>query len=105
MRLARARAGLLLVFLLTSPVRRPPAGDLATRANRGASCALTHHPLPAIAAPRPRRPTTQMLATRRVLSAPVKLSTAPEAGAGDGATIFGFVDVRDIVSSFFTAGA
>lgn len=46
-----------------------------------------------------------MLASKRVLSAPVKLSNPPPEGAdGTGATIFGFVDVRDIVSSFFKQG-
>ncbi|KAI8472445.1 MAG: hypothetical protein J3K34DRAFT_467412 [Monoraphidium minutum] len=44
----------------------------------------------------------KMLASKRVLSAPVKLTSPPPEGApGSGATIFGFVDVRDIVSSFF----
>jgi hypothetical protein len=43
----------------------------------------------------------QELATRRVLSAPVRLSSPPGPPDGSGATIFGFVDVRDIVSSFF----
>jgi len=45
----------------------------------------------------------QVLASKRVLSAPVKLSHAPPAD-GSGASIFGFVDVRDIVSSFFQQG-
>ena len=46
-----------------------------------------------------------MLASKRVLSAPVKLSNPPPEGVdGSGATIFGFVDVRDIVSSFFKQG-
>ncbi|GBF94964.1 hypothetical protein Rsub_07465 [Raphidocelis subcapitata] len=40
-----------------------------------------------------------VLASKRVLSAPVKLAHATPDGSG--ATIFGFVDVRDIVSSFF----
>ncbi|GBF97643.1 hypothetical protein Rsub_10519 [Raphidocelis subcapitata] len=43
----------------------------------------------------------QELANRRVLSAPVRLSSPPAPADGSGATIFGFVDVRDIVSSFF----
>jgi hypothetical protein len=68
----------------TRPRARPPTGP---RRNRS----------------RGRCP--QMLAQHRVLSAPVKLSgVAPEAADGTGATIFGFVDVRDIVSSFFKSG-
>jgi hypothetical protein len=47
--------------------------------------------------------TAQMLAAKRVLSAPVKLAGAPPPD-GTGVTIFGFVDVRDIVSSFFQLG-
>ncbi|KIY94470.1 hypothetical protein MNEG_13491 [Monoraphidium neglectum] len=44
----------------------------------------------------------KMLASKRVLSAPVKLSSPPpDAEQGSGSTIFGFVDVRDVVSSFF----
>jgi hypothetical protein len=43
-----------------------------------------------------------VLASKRVLSAPVKLPHATPDGTG--ATIFGFVDVRDIVSSFFQLG-
>jgi hypothetical protein len=46
-----------------------------------------------------------MLASKRVLSAPVKLSSPPpDAEQGSGSTIFGFVDVRDVVSSFFNTG-
>lgn len=50
--------------------------------------------------PCPTTTPAQLLASRRVLSAPVMLS-APAEGEQ---SIFGFVDVRDIVSSFFKAG-
>lgn len=54
--------------------------------------------------PQPPWP-SQMLASKRVLSAPVKLSSPPpDAEQGSGSTIFGFVDVRDVVSSFFNTG-
>jgi hypothetical protein len=63
------------------------------------------HRRPAAPAPRPHPRSPQMLAQKRILSAPVKLSGVPDSAAdGTGATIFGFVDVRDIVSSFFKSG-